>query len=247
MYEKCAKLIGNRRKIIEKWDSLGQISHFARSHFPHFSTASLPSPQGSLMNFATAELADWENGNFLTSQHWPIFRRVRTVARWEEEGEGKVLMWGWDSRRVTSRGYVCPARPWHARHPNECALPPNSTPSSSPGTLSTSTLYDCWPSMKFPLFRQTNGTITCPLPLQAPSWPATSKSKNPPLARDGPLKWPHRRVTVLNHNSRGHTKAWGNFARCARRAPGGLTSGRFLISKKKQTEVSGTRNFSLLV
>ena len=43
------------------------------------------------------------------------------------------------------------------------ALPPN--PSSSPGTLSTSTLYDCWQSIKFPFFRPANGTIICTLPL----------------------------------------------------------------------------------
>ena len=35
------------------------------------------------------------------------------------------------------------------------ALPPNITPSSSPGTLSTTTLYDCWGSIKFPFFRPT--------------------------------------------------------------------------------------------
>ena len=45
------------------------------------------------------------------------------------------------------------------------ALPPDITPSSSPGTLSTSTLYDCWRSNNFPFFRPTNGTITCTLPL----------------------------------------------------------------------------------
>ena len=45
------------------------------------------------------------------------------------------------------------------------ARPPNITPSSSPGTLSTSTLYDCWQSNHFPFFRPTNGTITCTLPL----------------------------------------------------------------------------------
>ena len=50
------------------------------------------------------------------------------------------------------------------------------------------------------------------------AWPPTSKSKNPLLVRDGPLKWPHRRVGVLIRNSRGHTKAWENFARRARRA-----------------------------
>ena len=45
------------------------------------------------------------------------------------------------------------------------ALPPNITPSSSPGTLNTSTLYDCWQSNNFPFFRPTSGTITCTLPL----------------------------------------------------------------------------------
>ena len=45
------------------------------------------------------------------------------------------------------------------------ALPPNITPSSSPGTLSTSTLYDCWQTNNFLFFRPTNGTITCTLPL----------------------------------------------------------------------------------
>ena len=45
------------------------------------------------------------------------------------------------------------------------ALPPSITPSSSPGTLSACTLYDCWQSIKFPFFRPTNGTITCTLPL----------------------------------------------------------------------------------
>ena len=44
-------------------------------------------------------------------------------------------------------------------------LPPNITPSSSPGTLSTCTLYDYWRSIYFPFFRPTNGTITCTLPL----------------------------------------------------------------------------------
>ena len=33
--------------------------------------------------------------------------------------------------------------------------------------------------------------------------------------RDGPLKWPHRRVGVLNPNSRGHTKKWESLARRA--------------------------------
>ena len=32
------------------------------------------------------------------------------------------------------------------------ALPLNITPSSSPGTLSTRTLYDCWQSNNFPFF-----------------------------------------------------------------------------------------------
>ena len=41
--------------------------------------------------------------------------------------------------------------------------------------------------------------------------------------RDGPLKWPHRRVGVLNPNSRGHTKARENFAQRARRVPCALT------------------------
>ena len=41
----------NRRKIGEKWDNLGQISHVFKSHFPHFSTASPTFP--SLMNFAS--------------------------------------------------------------------------------------------------------------------------------------------------------------------------------------------------
>ena len=95
------------------------------------------------------------------------------------------------------------------------ALPPNITHSSSPGTQSTSTLYDCWQTHNFPFFRPTNGTITCTLPLWAASWPPTSKSKNPPLLHDGPLKWPHRRVAVLNPNWRDHTKAWENFARRA--------------------------------
>ena len=97
-------------------------------------------------------------------------------------------------------------------------LPPNITSSSSPGTLSTRTLYDYWQSNNYKFFRPTNGTITCNLPLLAPSWPPTSKSKNPPLVRDGPLKWPHRRVGVLYPNSRGHTKASENFSRRARRA-----------------------------
>ena len=41
------------------------------------------------------------------------------------------------------------------------------------------------------------------------------KIKESPLVRDGPLKWPHRRMGVLNPNLRGHTKASENFARCA--------------------------------
>ena len=45
------------------------------------------------------------------------------------------------------------------------AFPTNIPPSSSPGTLSTSTLYDCWRSIKLPLFRPTKGTIICTLPL----------------------------------------------------------------------------------
>ena len=45
------------------------------------------------------------------------------------------------------------------------ALPPNITPFSSPGTLSTSTLCDCWRSTKFPFFRPTNGMFTYTLPL----------------------------------------------------------------------------------
>ena len=98
---------------------------------------------------------------------------------------------------------------------NHNALPPNITPSSSPGTRSTSTLYDCWQSNNSPFSRPTNGTITCTLPLWAPSWPRTSKSKKPPLVRDGPPKWPRRRVGVLHPNSRGHAKASDNFARRA--------------------------------
>ena len=77
-----------------------------------------------------------------------------------------------------------------------------------------------WQSNNFPFFRPTNGTITCTLPLWAPSWPPTSKSKNPPLVHNGPLKWPHQSVGVLNPNSSGHTKAWENFAR---RVPDALT------------------------
>ena len=45
------------------------------------------------------------------------------------------------------------------------ALPPNITPSSSPGNLSTSTLYDCWRSTKSPFFHPTNGTTIYTLPL----------------------------------------------------------------------------------
>ena len=116
------------------------------------------------------------------------------------------------------------------------ALPPNITPSSSLGTLSTSTLYDCWQSNSFPFFRPTNGTITCTLPLWAPSWPPTSKSKNPPHVRDGPLKWPHQRVGVLNTNLRGHTKVWENFARRARRVPGAPTYSLWCHQKQASIE-----------
>ena len=113
------------------------------------------------------------------------------------------------------------ARARRAQRPNECSshlsqwFTPNITPSSSPGTLSTGTLYDCWQSNNFPFFGPTNRKTTCTLPLLAPSWPPDSKSKNPPLVRDGPLKWPHRRVGVIYPNSRGHAKGSENFARRA--------------------------------
>ena len=59
--------------------------------------------------------------------------------------------------------------------------------------------------------------------LVGPSWPSTSKSKKPPLVRDGPFKWPHRKVGVLNPTSRGHTKAWEYFARRTWSVPSALT------------------------
>ena len=71
------------------------------------------------------------------------------------------------------------------------ALPPNITSSSSPGTLSTSTLYDCWQSNKFPFFRPTNGTITRTLPLPHHS--------HPPQNQRIPL------LCVTDHSS-GHTE-----------------------------------------
>ena len=58
MYEKCVKLEGNGRKIGEKWDNLGQISHFSQSHFPFF-----PQPRHLSLKFLLlAELADWKMG-----------------------------------------------------------------------------------------------------------------------------------------------------------------------------------------
>ena len=55
--KKCVKLVGNGRKIREKWDNLGQISQF-----PHCSTTSPPLPQVPLINFAsrTGRLEKWE-------------------------------------------------------------------------------------------------------------------------------------------------------------------------------------------
>ena len=65
-------------KIGEKWDNLGQISHFSQSHFPHFSTTSPTLPQVPLMNFArrTSQLEKWEFrdgrtlANFLARRRW---------------------------------------------------------------------------------------------------------------------------------------------------------------------------------
>ena len=48
-------------------------------------------------------------------------------------------------------------------HLSQCFAPKHH--SSSPRTLSTSTLYDCWQSNIFPFFRPTNGTITSTLSL----------------------------------------------------------------------------------
>ena len=62
---------------------------------------------------------------------------------------------------------ACPAPGIQVNAPaiHHNAFPPNITPSSGPGTQSTSTLYDCWQSNDFPFFCPTNGTITCTLPL----------------------------------------------------------------------------------
>jgi hypothetical protein len=67
MYGKCVKLVGNGRKIGEKWDNLGQIPHVSQFHFSHCSTASPPFPRVPLMNFAsrletdrTSRLEKWK-------------------------------------------------------------------------------------------------------------------------------------------------------------------------------------------
>ena len=62
MWKKCVKLVGNGRKIVEKCDNFRQI--------PHFPQPTLFSFFHSLATFPPrlqAELADWKNGEFLTS------------------------------------------------------------------------------------------------------------------------------------------------------------------------------------
>ena len=96
------------------------------------------------------------------------------------------------------------------------ALPPNITPSSSPGTLSTThcmTVGDRLNSHFSP--NKLDDHMHPTSPCRPHHGHPTSKAKNPPLVRDGPLKWPHRRVGLLHPNLRGHTKAWENFARRA--------------------------------
>ena len=74
------------------------------------------------------------------------------------------------------------------------ALPPNTTPSSSPGTLSTSKLYDCWQSNNFPFFPQQMG------PSHAP-YPCRPHHGHPPQNQRIPL------LCVTDHSS-GHTEEW---------------------------------------
>ena len=68
VYKKGVQLVINGREIGERWDSLGQNSHFCQSHFPRFFTASAPFPQRPLMNFAsqTSRLEKWKFWD------WPI-------------------------------------------------------------------------------------------------------------------------------------------------------------------------------
>ena len=74
----CVKLVGNGRKIGEKWDNLGQISHF-----PHFSTTLPPFPPIPLMNFAsqTTRLGKWEFRDWPTLADFFFGQR-----RWLPEG-----------------------------------------------------------------------------------------------------------------------------------------------------------------
>ena len=88
-------------------------------------------------------------------------------------------------------------------------LPPNITPSSSPGTLSTSTLYDCWQSNNFPFFRPTNRS-------HAP-YPCRPHHGHLPQNQTVPL------LCVTDHSS-GHTEEWES-----------LTSTRGATPKRRKT------------
>ena len=79
-----------------------------------------------------------------------------------------------------------------AIYPN--ALPQNITSSSSPGTLSTSTLYDCWRSIKSHFFAQQMGLSHAP-------YPCRPRHGHPPQ---------NQRILLLcmTDHSRGHTEAW---------------------------------------
>ena len=73
------------------------------------------------------------------------------VSRWvgASFGRGSGGIEGTFARRVPGAPRIQMNVP--AIHHN--ALPANITLPSSPGTLSTSTLYDCWRSIRFPFFR----------------------------------------------------------------------------------------------
>ena len=98
------------------------------------------------------------------------------------------------------------------------ALPPNITPSSSLGTPSTSTLYDCRQSNNFPFFAQQMGRSHAPCPCRP-------HHGHPPQNQRIPF-------LCMTDHSNGHTEEWESLTptRGATPKPGKTLPGSLLDS-----------------
>ena len=71
---------------------------------------------------------------------------------------------GWSGKKEGTFARYAPSIQMNVPAIYHNALPPDIAPSSGPGTLSTSTLYDCWQSNNFPFFTQPMGRSHAPCP-----------------------------------------------------------------------------------